>query len=245
MRSCTRAALAAAVVVCALMAGTATAAAETIRVDANGVGGWAFNPDPNTATPYEFSIAEESIGAGSLFVPPIAASPGSDKFIAGLPIGILISDLDAISYDFFVDSLGAGDFQHFYINVYTTLPTSPPDKFYDCRFDYVPAAGAPGTWTTNTVTPTTVRTGGAGAGCPTTLDGMVAGSRIRAIAINVGDTSVNDAGVSGYLDNVVVNDTTYDFEATPSDKNLCKKGGFADYGFTNQGQCVSRSNALN
>jgi hypothetical protein len=246
MRSYTRAALAVSVVVCALMAGTATASAETIRVDANGVAGWAFNPDPNNATPYEFSIDEESIGAGSLFVQPISATPAR-KFIAGLGLGLPIADLDAISYDFLIDQPGASGptaFQQFYINVYALLPTSPPDTFYDCRFDYVPTSGVPGTWETMTVEPDTLKTAGAGSGCPASLDGMPTGSTIRAIAINVGDTSANDVGLSGYLDNVVVNDTTYDFEATPSDKNACKKGGFADYGFTNQGQCVSRSNAL-
>ena len=45
---------------------------------------------------------------------------------------------------------------------------------------------------------------------------MGANATIRAIALNVGDTSLNDTGVSGYLDNVVVKTsntvTTYDFD---------------------------------
>jgi len=81
--------------------------------------------------------------------------------------------------------------------------------------------------------------------CPTTLGGMPAGSTVRAFTLNVGDTSLNDAGVGGYLDNVVVDqsssNTTYDFEATPASKEDCKKGAFAEYGFSDQGQCVSRS----
>jgi hypothetical protein len=85
--------------------------------------------------------------------------------------------------------------------------------------------------------------------CAATLAGMPAGSTIRAIALNVGDTSFSsDENVGGYYDNVVVagtaGSTTYDFEATPADKDGCKQGGFADFGFDNQGLCVARVNAL-
>lgn len=255
MRSSLRAAIGAAAVVVGLGIGVATASADTVRVDANGVGGWQFNRDASTTTPYAFSTAAEHIGAGSLFVPPITntVNGNSDKFIAELPVGTLTSDFSSLSYWFNVASAGATDYKQFYLNVYTTAPTSPPDKFYDCRFDFVPGGGAQNTWTNNagtaTGTPTAVaQRNTSPITCPATIAGMPAGSLVRGIALSVGDTSASDTGVSGYYDDVTLTtaagSTTYDFEATPSNKDDCKKGGFASFGFANQGQCVARSNAL-
>ena len=236
------------------LASAVTASADTVRVDADGVGGWAFNADPAFTTPYAFSTAEESIGAGSLFVPPITntnGTPGSrDKFIGINAPGTLVSDLTSLAYDFQVASAGPTHFKQFYLNVYTNLPAST--TFFDCRWDYVPTSGAAGSWTTMSVTPATVPTGKGDRVdafvCPLTMDQMPAGSTVRAFALNVGDTGFGDTGVSGYYDNVVVStsggSTTYDFEATPSNKDDCKKGGHVDYGFENQGQCVARVNAL-
>jgi hypothetical protein len=79
--------------------------------------------------------------------------------------------------------------------------------------------------------------------CPATLAGMPAGSHVRAIALNIGDTGVSDNGLVGYYDNVRIattsETTTYDFEASPPSKDACKQGGWAAYGFSNQGACVS------
>jgi hypothetical protein len=48
---------------------------------------------------------------------------------------------------------------------------------------------------------------------------LSSGSTIRAVALNVGDTTLNDAGLDGYFDNVVVETAdeivTYDFEMAP------------------------------
>lgn len=234
-----------------LTVGAASAQAATVRVDANGVGGWSFNPDPSTSTPYEFSTAFESIGAGSLHVLPISGAP-ANKFIATLPLGTQISDISSLSYDFMIDPagvVGPTTYKQFYINVYTNLPGST--TFYDCRFDYVPTSGSSSAFTTMSVTPSTVPASKGdhlSGGCPATLGGMPAGSTVSFFAINVGDTGAGDTGVGGYLDNVVVSgtssSTTYDFEATPADNKECKKNGFAEFGFANQGQCVARSNAL-
>ena len=78
---------------------------------------------------------------------------------------------------------------------------------------------------------------------------LSAGSTIRAIAINVGDTSASDLGVNGYLDKVVVNltggSTTFNFD--PS-MDSCKNGGWQTQTrpdgstFKNQGDCVSYTN---
>ena len=92
------------------------------------------------------------------------------------------------------------------------------------------------------------------------MDELSEGSNIRAFVLNVGDTSDSDAGLDGYLDNVVLTangDTTiYDFEvdedgngvadtAPPTDKDDCKKGGWATFdnpSFPNQGQCIKYVN---
>ena len=72
---------------------------------------------------------------------------------------------------------------------------------------------------------------------------MPAGSTVSFIALNVGDTSAGDQDVAGYFDNVVIDlesgVTAYDFEPSATTKDDCKKGGFADYGYKNQGECVS------
>lgn len=68
------------------------------------------------------------------------------------------------------------------------------------------------------------------------------GAFIRMFALNVGGTNNSDTGLAGYLDNVVMNlgtgTTVYDFEASPVLKDDCKKGGYTDYGFRNQGLCI-------
>ena len=80
-------------------------------------------------------------------------------------------------------------------------------------------------------------------GCPSTLADMPEGSTVLFIVLNVGDTSANDLDVGGYYDNVVLGKTSgtviYDFEFSPSVRDECKKGGWASFGFTNQGRCVS------
>jgi hypothetical protein len=57
-----------------------------------------------------------------------------------------------------------------------------------------------------------------------------------------GDTSANDNGLIGAYDLVSLtiggDTTTYDFEPDPASTDDCKKGGWADYGFANQGQCI-------
>lgn len=82
---------------------------------------------------------------------------------------------------------------------------------------------------------------------------MPAGSYIRVIALNVGDTSGSDTNLEGYLDNVVYRTSDkhaiYDFEQSrrgAKDKDECKQDGWK-YGaddeeesnFRNQGDCVS------
>ena len=220
----------------------------TIRVDDNGDGGWMFNADPVNATAMEFSLDESSIGGGSLKAGPISATVAAEKFIAGLGLGVAVADFTSVSYDFLISGSGtAEDADEFYVNVYANIDDST--NYYDCRFDFVAATGSTSAFTTasfaSTTTPTTVvrRSTARIATCPATLAQMPAGSHVRAIALNVGDTSLDDGGLVGYLDNVVVTETsgatTYDFEVPVPVKDACKDGGWADYGFAGQGDCIS------
>ena len=62
-------------------------------------------------------------------------------------------------------------------------------------------------------------------------------------AINLGDQTLNDAGLDGYFDNVVTDLTSgvtiYDFDVSKED---CMQGGWMTLrtpSFSNQGDCVS------
>ena len=248
---------------------TASAATSTVVVTgdtAAGVNqpGWLFNRDLSTSTPYEFNYDAASVGVGSLYVKPIGVN-ASDKFIAENFLLTPVADVDSLSYDFKIGSGGVeADKVHFYMNVYANFGESSPTKFYDCRYNIVPTVGSTGGFTTVTFDPTqaypvTTR-GGAEASphaCPAVpadMDTLSPGSTIRVFSLNVGDTSVNDQGLDGYLDKVVVNASgdvvTYDFEPalSPSDKDECKKDGWKTFNapaFRNQGQCVSWSNHNN
>jgi hypothetical protein len=203
--------------------------------------GWLFNRDPRTTTPYEFNTDAASIGAGSLYVEPIANDydagfgtcksgvdqTGCNKFIAENFLLTPVADVNSISYDFQIGSAGAeADKVHFYMNVYANFGESSDTKFYDCRYNVVPTVGSTGGFTTVTFDPTqaysvTTRTGTEASphtcpAVPADMDTLSPGSTIRAFAINLGDTSGSDLGLDGYFDNVVVDASgdvvTYDFE---------------------------------
>jgi hypothetical protein len=220
--------------------------------------GWLFNRDGSTSTPFEFNDDQASIGEGSLYVLPIGASP-LDKFVGENFLNTPIADVDSISYDFLIGAGGdANDDRHFYLNVYANFGVSDPFKFFDCRYDVIPVVGSTGAFTTVTFDPTqsypvitsgTSPHAGACPSVPADMDDIFPGSTIRMFSLNVGDTSNSDAGLDGYLDNVVVTTngdaTTYDFDpepAAPTDKEQCKNGGwqtFTNPTFRNQGDCVS------
>ena len=197
------------------------------NASAENVLGWMFNRDTANSTPFEFNTNAQSIGAGSLYVRPIANVVPGDKFVGELFLDSTVAQLGTTSLDF---RLGAGvaDYQQFYWNVYANFPSSPSNKYYDCRFAFVATSGSSAGFTTlaftkTSVDPNVVTRGGATPSpspCPTTLAGMGATANVRAAVINVGDSSSADTGVSGYLDNVIskVNGakTTYDFETDPS-----------------------------
>jgi hypothetical protein len=219
--------------------------------------GWMFARDLANATPYEFSTDQASIGVGSLYVLPIGSTPAA-KFIGENFLNVPVAEVNSISYDFRIGGGGdAADANKFYLNVYVNIDNSP--NFYDCRFDYVPANGSTAAFTTatlaSTAAPTVVaRRGTRIPSCPTTLAGMPAGSYVRAFSLNVGDTSANDEGLDGYLDNVVVDldsgVTIYDFERTnePDSKDKCKNGSWRTLTdgnvqpFANQGDCIQYFN---
>lgn len=185
--------------------------------------GWLFNRDPNTSTPYEFNTDEQSIGLGSLYVLPIGAN-ASDKFVAENFLLTPVAEINEISYDFKIGAGGSvGDADQFYMNVYANFGSSSANKFYDCRYNVIPTTGSTGSFTTVTFDPNqsypVAKSGSSPYACPSSpaaMDSLSAGSTIRAFSLNVGDTSASDAGLDGYLDNVIVDKvgqvTSYDFE---------------------------------
>lgn len=221
----------------------------------NTPGEWMFGRDLTTVTPFSFSVGNAAIGVGSLSVAPITNtnfggvfgnSPNRDKFIGEHYMQTPIADIDSISFDFKIAAPADTVEEQFYLNVYATFGSSLPTKFYDCRYDVVATVGSTTAFSTVTFDPSvasyTVTTrGGASASpfpCPASpagMDALSSGSKIRAVAINVGDTSVSDTGVAGYLDRVVKHissattdhTTTYDFEpfievVETSDVTICK-----------------------
>jgi hypothetical protein len=112
------------------------------------------------------------------------------------------------------------------MNVYANFGSSSATKFYDCRYNVLATSGSTSNFTTLTFDTdsayaVTTRAGGDPSPhtCPTIpseMNLLSANSTIRAVSINVGDTTLGDAGIDAYLDNVVVNSvngvTAYDFE---------------------------------
>lgn len=202
--------------------------------------GWMFNRDTSTQTPFAFNNDTSSIGSGSLFVPAITntVNGDSDKFIGELFLQKLISDVNSISYDFNIAAPDAAAKDQFYMSVYADFGVSSPTKFYDCRYSVIPTAGSVGSFMTATFDPTqtylVAQSGSSPAVCPSSPAAMGAGATIRAISLNVGDTSGSDTGVSGYLDNVVVNTpsliTTYDFEPAAAPETTTGTGSSSSSG---------------
>lgn len=217
--------------------------------------GWLFNRDASTSTPFEFNTDEASIGDGSLYILPIGTNP-ADKFIAEDFINSPMAEVNSISYDFMIGPNGtASDENEFYMSVYANFGESDDLKYYDCRYSVVPTTGSTTDFTTVTFDPTqsypvTTRSSSPYTcpAVPADMDSLSPESNLRVYALNVGDTSANDIGLDGYLDNVVVDldsgVTTNDFEPalTPADKGECKEGGWMSFNtptFKNQGDCVS------
>lgn len=238
---------------------TAVSAATVVVSSNTSIGenqlGWMFNRDTSTSTPFEFNTDAFSIGAGSLYVLPIGSN-ASDKFIGENFINTPISNVNSISYDFKIGNGGVDTKEeHFYMNVYANFGSSDDLKYYDCRYSIVPTVGSTSGFTTVTFDPTAsypvAKRADSPFNCPSVpanMNNLSAGSNIRTFSLNVGDTSINDMGLDGYLDNVVVNldneVITYDFEAEvvyPEGKDQCKKDLWKTFVslFKNQGDCVS------
>lgn len=209
--------------------------------------GWMFNRDTANQAPFLFNLDQASAGIGSLFVPAITNTVigNGDKFIAENFILKPIADVRSISYDFMINqSRTTADAGQFYMSVYANFATSSPTKFYDCRYDVVPTIGSTSGFTTVTFDPTqtypVTQRGSSPHICPTSpaaMDSFDEGSStIRVFAINVGDTSPNDTGISGYLDNVVVvtntGTDTYDFDP---DQSTLVSNNEGEYYMTIQG----------
>ncbi len=192
--------------------------------------GWFFNPFPPYTAPFEFNDDTASIGDGAFLGGPVTAVADS-KIIATLQSFTPVDGFESFSYDFDIVANDASDENEFYLNVYANFGSSDPTKFYDCRYDVVPTVGTVGSFTTVTFAADSAATavtthGSSPFTCPTNIEDMEsldAGAVIRAFALNIGDTAAQDAGVSGYFDNVVLETTekitTYDFEPAPIEPN--------------------------
>jgi hypothetical protein len=216
------------------VSGAATAVTSSTVVVNSNTAPWYFNADPANTTPYTFNTAASSIGSGSLYVLPIGTTP-ADKFTADNIINTPVANINSLSYDFKIGATGnPSQANQFYMNVYANFGVSSPTKYYDCRYDVVATTGSTGSFTTVTFDPSQaylVTTRGGSSASPFTCPAKPAdmnilspGSVVRGFTINVGDTSASDAGVSGYLDRVVVstvsNTTTYNFEPAPTSSNV-------------------------
>lgn len=231
-------------------ASAASAITSTVTVTESNKQTWVFNPDLANATPYNFTGDKASLGEGSLYVQPLPAE-GARKFIATKPLNVPVQNYVGTSYDFQIaGDETVADAEQYYLNVYTNLPGS--NTFYDCRYDYTPTTGSTTEFTTAsfsaTSTPAAVGDrSGDNFTCPATLDDMPDDSIVKAVALNLGDTSTNDEGLAGYFDAVVISTVgdvrIYDFEATLTNKEQCKNNGWKSTeagNFKNQGQCVSK-----
>lgn len=233
-------------------------AAGTVTVTPANLNGWQIIPDGTVAN--GFVAGPASMGVGSLQFGPISGLNPANKFILRAPYNGLVSNLTSFSYDFYIDPASLGNHNHFYVNVYVdsaangigTLAT-----FYDCRYDSVPAGGVFGAWNTHGFTQTSAWNNVASplAGCPATLAGLPAGSKVLAIILNGGQSNASDAGLMGGFDKIVETTisngaTVYDFEPydVATDKDECKNGGWQNVkradgsSFKNQGDCVSYTN---
>lgn len=228
-------------------------------LEENGSKGWWFGRDEDNVADFEFVNGVNSIGSGGLEIKPLGSTP-ANKFIGENFVWQPIADVNSISYDYQITGDGTpSDANEFYMNVYMNFGESADDKYYDCKYDVVPDVGTVGSFTTVTFDPTqsypvtkgTQSWNQSPYDCPEKPMDMNSaqtgeGAYIRMFALNVGDVTAGDAGLGGYFDNVVLTTTEettiYDFEALPASKDNCKKGSYADYGFTNQGLCIQAVN---
>ena len=184
----------------------------------NEAGKWWFNRDANTATAYNFTAAQKTTGVGSLFVPAIGTNP-SDKFIAEYFVANKLDDTGSISFDYRLgDGVAASKANHVYMNVYVNY--SSTTNYGDCVYSVSATDGSTGwhalPFAPNGIYDVRTRSSAAPNVCPSKPSDLPATAYVRAIALNLGDTSSNDAGVSAYFDNVrvekVVQTAVYDFE---------------------------------
>lgn len=203
-------------------AGTITVQGNTTAVE--NTEGWMFNRDASTSTPFEFNADQATTGLGSLYVKPISASSASDKFIGENFLLSKIDEVNSVSFDYKLGPNSVNsDYDQVYMNVYANFGESSATKFYDCRYNVLASVGSTSnfntlTFDTDSAYSVTTRNTSPYVcpAIPSEMNLLSANSTIRAFAISVGDTTLGDANVDAYLDNVVVNttagNTVYDFE---------------------------------
>ncbi|RMG69667.1 MAG: hypothetical protein D6711_19015 [Chloroflexi bacterium] len=188
-------------------------------VTSSNLQGWAFSTAPYDA-PFFFAENYAATGSGSLEFGPIG-STGSNKFIMYPPFfNQPITNFNGISVQFLSSVSSLTDY--FYFNVYIDLSVNGLGtfygSFYDCRYDFVaPDNLATFTWHTFAIngssTPDNVQDPN-GSACAATYGGNA--GNVLFIAINAGDTTTIDSGLTGAFDDVQIQTAsgtiTYDFE---------------------------------
>lgn len=221
-----------------LAAAPASAATTTLTVRESGEHGWTFNSDPATSTPYEFSTAQATEGAGSLYVPPITNSHngGGDQFVANLAGGFPTSAFEYFAVDMkAVVAPGATlSISSFFVRVDVNLPGSTTS--YDCRYTVgMSGNGDPAYWNAGVGFSKAAADFGVpgaltdqpddGFTCPSNpfFSSMPAGSTVRQFSVHVGDSSTADTGNGAYIDSPYLalysagawDERFYDFEPYP------------------------------
>jgi len=198
---------------------TAFAATTTVVVSPDNLRGWSVDPP---APPFAFVAGPSTTGIGSLQFETIDNVPANtEKMFVKHTENVNTTNLDGISFDYYIHPSATNkNANQWYLNVYvdSSFDGTPPANFYECRYDYVAAAGGDG-WHTLSINKNTVATAVAvreGAPCGTSIAAGSANSTIFLIGLNAGDTSASDTGVRGGFDTVKVsssgNTTLYDFE---------------------------------
>ncbi len=203
--------------------------------------------DRDVTGSFVFTDEEASVGTGSLKGEVGAMAAADEKVELEYWSGTddlydrLLSDLEYIQFDFFPKTgtctgcpgtCGSS----FYLNIYTRVDDMSTATFFDCDFRYVPDACPEGEWTTFRVdlfSTTVTDTNGDNCPTPATPTGATTNGQNYVLGtsdfgfnndigyifkINVGDTSINDDGLVGYIDNIQVklkdeaNARVYDLE---------------------------------
>lgn len=238
-------------------------ASTSVIVSPTDMKGWAFGQESGTSGAGQMVLGPDDppLGVGSA---NLVLQAGADGWVIGKAdyTGVRLADLDQLSYYTYVSS-AAGPAQAPSLQFNFTLDVNDPDLGWQGRISFEPYLTNPanpvsqgdwqewdaltlgGWWATNGAVQAAI-------GCDQTyaavctLEDIVnqypdAGIHpsLGAVLFKAGSGWANFNGnVDAFTIGANGDSTTYNFEPGPADKNDCKKGGWQDFGFKNQGQCI-------